>query len=221
MESIRFIDDLSVTFAYFERRGCSSEYLHTYLWALLRDYQPLPPPLVAFSIDKNAALADQFVNDVSNKIFNSTILFILAHEVGHILAGHVGDLSGSASQLQEIAADSFALDHFASIGAPPVGVTIYFLASRWSDPIGAAAVSHTHPTSPEQIAAVAERLAQQPKAFSFAEPDPERGARLVLRIADNLRSIAKVSSREQMLTVLPHGLKRDFPLSRLPSACPK
>ena len=34
-------------------------------WALLREQRPLPAPLTAFGIDRSAALADSYMNDVS------------------------------------------------------------------------------------------------------------------------------------------------------------
>lgn len=219
MESVRFIDDLAILQAWFERHRCAAEYISTYLWALLREGRPLPSPLSAFGIDRERALADDFVRDVSSKVLRSSIFFILAHEVGHIMLGHKPGLRGEASQQQEVAADAFALDRFASIGAPPAGMVLYFLAGRWRDPIGTAASLGTHPVSPERISAIAKRMAADPEAFSFAEPDPQRGREQVLAIARELRSIAELSSDERMLTLLPLGLARDFPLSRLRSAC--
>lgn len=220
IESVRFIDDLAILQAWFVRHGCAAHYIHTYLWALLREGRPLPSPLIAFGIDRDTALADSFVDDVSGKILKSSVLFILAHEVGHILLGHHGGLVGTMSQRQETEADAFALDHFASIGAPPAGMVLYFLAGRWRDPIGAAARRGTHPVSPQRIAEIAQRMAAEPEAFSFAEPDQQRGRAQVLAIARDLRGIAEISSDERMLTLLPIGLARDFPLSRLRSACP-
>jgi hypothetical protein len=81
----------------------------------------MPPPLVAFDIDKETALADPFVEDVSTKILDSTVNYLLAHEVGHVMLGHEGGLTGGASQEQEIAADRFALDFFTAVGTPPLG----------------------------------------------------------------------------------------------------
>lgn len=219
MESVRFIDDLAILHAWFDRNGCAVEHIHTYLWALLREGRPLPSPLVAFGVSRDKALADPFVDDVSGKILKSSILFILAHEVGHIILGHQGGLTGVTSQLQEVEADTFALDHFASIGAPPAGMALYFLAGRWRDPIGTAASLGTHPVSPHRIGAIAQRMAAEPEAFSFAERDRQRGREQVVAIASELRKMADLSSDERMLTLLPFGLARDFPLSRLRSTC--
>ena len=187
---------------------------------LLREQRPLPASLAAFGIDRSTALADFYVNDVSGKVLKSSILFIMAHEVGHIVFRHKGGLKGAVSQRQEIEADRFALDHFAAIGAAPAGMAIYFLAVRWHAPLSAAASLGTHPVSPQRIDSIAERMAANPDAFSFAEPNRQRGRLQALSMANDLRTIARLSSDDGMLTVLPKGLARDFPLSRLRSACP-
>lgn len=221
MESIRFIDDLAILQAWFERQGCNAAYIHSYLWALLRQQRPLPSPLAAFGVSRERALADPYVDDVSGKILKSSVLFVLAHEVGHILLGHRGGLMGSASRRQEREADDFALDHFAAIGAPPAGMVYYFVAGRWRDPVGTAASQGTHPVSPERIGAIADRLAQDPRAFSFAEPNPERGRQQVISIARDMQKVAELSSDDRLLTLLPMGLEAEFPLSRLRTACPE
>ena len=219
MQSVRFIDDLAIVQAWFDRRGCKAEYIHTYLWALLRERRPLPPPLQAFDISRDLALADPFVDDVSGKILKSSMLFILAHEVGHILLEHRGGLTGGASRQQEREADDFALAHFAEIGAPPAGMVHYFMAGRWRDPVGTVTSKGTHPVSPERISAIAQRLATDPRAFSFSEPDPELGRQQVAKIAAEMQAIAEKSSDERLLTLLPIGLAAEFPLSRLRAAC--
>ena len=218
VESLVFVDELSVLTAWFEARDCRGEYIQTYLWALLRDGAPLPGPMEAFGVDYDAALENPFVTDVSNQIFNSVVLFVLAHEVGHLMLGHEGGLTGAASQAQEIAADGFALDHFAAVGVPPLGMAVFFLAARWLDPAAAAAGSH--PVSPARLRAIADRLAAEPETFASGFADPVAGVGLTVDAARNLLTIAEISGEEDMLAVGPAGLVREFPLSRLESACP-
>lgn len=218
VESLVFVDELSVLTAWFEARDCRGEYIQTYLWALLRDGAPLPGPMEAFEVDYDAALENPFVTDVSNQIFNSVVLFVLAHEVGHLMLGHEGGLTGAASQAQEIAADGFALDHFAAVGVPPLGMAVFFLAARWRDP--AAAAEGSHPVSPARLRAIADRLAAEPETFASGFADPVAGVGLTVDAARNLLTIAEISGEEDMLAVGPAGLVREFPLSRLESACP-
>lgn len=219
MESVLFLDDLAILTAWFEARGCRAEFIQTYLWALLRDGAPLPAPLAAFAVDRTIALADPFVEDVSSKILSSAIVYILAHEVGHLMLGHAGGVSGEASQAQEIAADAFALDYFATAGTAPLGATVYFLAARWLDP-GQAVEEGTHPVSPARLQAIADRLAGDPLGFAHGEPDPERAATMTTYVAGEIASIADISGRAEVLEILPLGLARDFPLARLETACP-
>jgi hypothetical protein len=219
-DSIRFLDDIATLFAWFESRGCAPGMIQTYLWALLRDGRPLPAPLRAFAIDREVALADPFTNDVSGKIYSSALQFILAHEVGHLMLDHRGGLSGAQSQAQEIAADAFAADHFARLGAMPLGVLFYYMAAWWQDPLAEAAPGSTHPVSPDRIATLATRFQADPMAFAHSEPDPARGAALVRDVAGDMATLARLAASDGMLSLLPLGLERDFPLSRLATACP-
>lgn len=220
MASVRFFGDLALLVAWFERRGCPPEYIQTYLWALLREQRALPAPLAAFGIPRETARADPFVADVANKTLSSGLFFILGHEVGHLVLGHAGGLAGAASQAQEIAADAFALDRFAALGAPPAGTVVFFLALRWIDFAGAPPERMTHPVSPDRLAAIADRLAADPEAFAFSEPDLGAARRAVETYAAEFRRIAALMADDAMLTVLPAGLDSDFPLSRLATVCP-
>lgn len=220
LESLRFFDDLATLYAWFDSQSCDPMMIQSYLVALLREGRPLPPPLVAFDIDRETAWQDAFTDDVSAKIVSSGVQFILAHEVGHLLLGHRPGLDGADSQAQEIAADAFALDHFARIGGMPTGALYYFIAAWWRDPVGDAVADGTHPVSHARIDAVAARLAATPMSFAFADDDPQAGARAASHIAGQMSAIVDVMTDERMLTVLPEELSRDFPVSRLASACP-
>jgi hypothetical protein len=218
--SIRFVDDIAILFAWFESQGCEPGMIQTYLWALLRDGQDLPSPLRAFLIDRDIALADPFTDDVSAKIYSSALQFILAHEVGHLMLGHTGGMTGPASQAQEIAADAFAMDHFGRLGAMPLGMTYYFVAAWWHDPVGDAVAASTHPVSPDRIAALADHIARDPLAFASADANPTQAAAVALDMASELSNLARLAASDGMLTLLPYGLARDFPVSRLQVACP-
>ena len=221
LESIRFFDDVATLFAWVESKGCDPTSVQAYLWAKLRDGQPLPAPLKAFHIDRDIALADPFTDDVSLKIVSSGLQFILAHELGHLMLGHRGGMSGADSQAQEIAADSFALDHFARLGGLPMGVFWYYMAAWWQDPVGRdARDASTHPVSPERISLLAERITDNPMAFSHGELDPEREAGLAAGIGAMVANLAMLIDDDGMLSLMPIVLERDWPASRLATACP-
>lgn len=220
LASIRFFDDMATVFAWFESKDCEPGYIQTYLWALLREGRPLPAPLTAFAIDRDTAFADPYTLDVSGKIVSSGIQFILAHEVGHLMLGHDPGAEGEASQAQEAAADAFALEHFARLGGSPMGVFWYYMVAWWQDPVTGGRKDSSHPVSPERITALSERLLASPMDFAHAEADPGREAELVRRIAAMTADLAHLIDDDGMLTLMPATLERDFPTTRLASACP-
>lgn len=221
LASIRFFDDMATVYAWFESRDCDAAYIQSYLHAVLRRNRPLPSPLRAFAIDRDAAFADPYTYDVSGKILSSGLQFILAHEVGHLLLDHRVGLPPALSQVQEAEADAFALDHFARLGGSPMGVFWYYMTAWWKDPADAAGRdASTHPVSSERIMAMSRRLAEAPMDFAHGELEPEREARLVADLAGMIAQLAGMIDDDGMLTLMPLTLERDYPESRFPFACP-
>jgi hypothetical protein len=219
LETIRFLDDFALLMGWDNVRGCRSEYIDTYLYALLRDGRPLDPPLTAFGLDRDAAIADPKVDGLAQALLKSQMFFLLSHEVGHILMGHDPQASGAASQAQELAADAFALDRFAQLGTAPLGMAAYFYAARYLDPTGEAGATGSHPVFSDRLMALADRLSETPDAFSFAEPDLVQAQQTVFYVAGELQRMATLGEDDDMLDVLPEALLREWPLSRLREAC--
>lgn len=220
LTSIRFLDDVGTVFSWVESKGCEPGYVQTYLWALLREGRPLPAPLEAFAIDRDAAFADAYTYDVSGKIVSSGVQFILAHELGHLLLDHRTDVDAAESQRQETEADRFALEHFARLGGSPMGVFWYYMAAWWQDPLTGNRPLSTHPVSPQRIRALAGRLAANPMDFAHGEADPQKEAALVAQLAVMVGDLADLIDDDGMLSLMPLTLERDFPTSRLARACP-
>lgn len=221
LETVLFVDQLSVVLAWFYAHHCPRQYIDTYLWALLGEHQSLKAPLAAFNIDEAEAVSDFSMNQQLTQIYNGILHFLLAHEVGHVMLGHSEDLTGRASQAREVAADQFALDRFAAIGLPPIDIVEYFLAARWLDPVGDAAAQGTHPISPRRLQAIADRLFADPDAFTRAYPDPIRGRAMNVQAALDIAMIANSMFDDGTITVTPQeALLAGFPLSRLATACP-
>lgn len=221
LESIRFFDDIATLTAWFHGRGCKQDYVHSYLWALLRKGREMPSPLRAFALDRDTLLADPYTNSLSDRFYSSGLLFILAHETGHLVLGHRAGLTAGASQAQEIAADDFATRHFASVGTMPMGVLIYYLAAWWRDPEGSAATAGTHPVSASRIRALARHMLNDPVAFSHAEEDAGPVAQQRVRdVAVLLNGVADSIDEDGMLSLMPRSLDRDYPARRFPMACP-
>lgn len=220
LTSIRFMDDMSTLFAWFESKGCQPEYLQSYLWALLREGRPLPSPLVAFAVDRDVAFADTYTYELSGKIVSSAIQFILAHEVGHLMLDHRLDVDAAGSQRQETEADRYALEHFARLGGSPMGVFWYYLAAWWLDPVSSGRGASSHPVSPERITALGDRLLANPMDFAHAEADPAKEAEIVRQLGGMVKGLADMIDDDGMLTLMPLTLERDFPPSRYATACP-
>jgi hypothetical protein len=219
LETLRFLDDYATLLAWDNVHGCESGYIDTYLYALLRERRTLPPPLAAFGIDRDAALADALVDRLAGDILKSQVFFLLSHELGHILLDHAPGEDGAASRRQELAADAFALDRFAALGTMPLGMAAWFYAARYVDPTGDAVEGWSHPVFTERLRAVADRLAREADAFSFAEPDFPAARKRVAYVVSELYTLARLGADEEMLTLLPHGLLALFPLSGLGTAC--
>ena len=219
LETLRFLDDFGILLAWDNVHGCESGYIDTYLYALLREGRALPPPLTAFGIDRDAALADPAVDRLSGDILKSQVFFLLSHELGHILLDHDPTLTGAASRRQELEADDFALDRFAAIGTAPLGMASWFYAARYVDPTGVAVAAATHPVFSERLRAFADRLARDADAFSFAEPDFPAARKRIGYVVGELHRMAGLGDDEGMLLLLPQGLLSAFPLSGMATAC--
>lgn len=220
LESIRFFDDISTLRAWFLGKNCQQDYIQSYFNSFLRKQQPLSSPLRAFAIDRNVALGDAYTNSTSDRLYSSGLLYILGHEVGHVMLGHQPGLSAALSRQQEIEADAFAMDHFARVGAMPIGALIYYLAAWWRDPVGEDVARGSHPVSAERIRVMAERMLQNPADFSHAEADGPEGQAIVRQVAGLLLGLAETVADEEMLTINGAALDRDYPPSRFASACP-
>ncbi len=219
LETLRFLDDFAILLAWDNLHGCESGYIDTYLYALLREGRALPPPLTAFGIDRDTALADPSVDRLSGDILKSQVFFLLSHELGHILLDHDPTLRGADSRRQELEADDFALDRFAAIGTAPLGMASWFYAARYVDPTGVAVAEATHPVFSERLRAFADRLARDADSFAFAEPDFDAARKRVGFVVGELHRMAQLGDDEAMLSLLPQGLLSAFPLSGLSSAC--
>lgn len=224
MESVLFFDELAIVSAWLTSKRCDPISLSAYLATLLRYKSHSVPPLKAFGISQDDARSDEFVWDVSGKDLKSMLLFVLSHEVGHILLEHKGGVSGPYSQEQEIEADSFAMDIYAKIGVPPYGMVLYLMAARWLDPVGSSVKSHSHPIANERQRAIANRMLENPEEFSESakstnEPDQQAAIKRIKLVAAELLKIAETSADEELLTVMPEELAKTYTPAEFKNAC--
>jgi hypothetical protein len=204
--SVKFLDDLSIAFVWLMENGFSIETI-SYYADVLKYRNPAelpagryPPPLDALGIPKDA-LKDPEVDDASQKILKSAIVFILAHEVGHIVRGHSSSAELETRVRFETEADQFATDLFRRIGVVPAGIVLFFLANthlschrgdfdthgEWVKWVRDSA---THPLSGTRLTALASELRRDPGAFVKSEQNPSRLVPGVITIADQIAGMA-------------------------------
>jgi len=213
--SIKFVDDISVAFAFYDRRGCDLGTVSDYA-ATLR-FQPrtaIASPLAALGVPASA-LKDAIVDDVSQKILKSTVFFFFAHEYAHVMYGHGGyrSITAAEAQRREIQADAFGLEILRRTRVVPMGLTFYFLiASRLErSPIEFETVAAyeaylqeraTHPLSSQRISSIARGIASAADDFAAGQPNPA-AARLQLQsIAAQLQTIGNTLDDRAMSRLL-------------------
>ncbi len=134
--SLKFIEDLSVAYAWRSGKNYSLEPMDEYLVMLKRrpaEAFPggrVPGPLTALGVPPKIWERDPQVNDLSLRFRNTAWAFILAHELGHLRFGHtLTDPSPAEIQRQEEIADEFAVDLLARSKTIPMGMILWFQAT--------------------------------------------------------------------------------------------
>lgn len=217
--SMRFIDDLFILRAWFDRHGCPQENIESYLSMALVSPDPVQPPLAAFGIDRDVAIADPEVNDASNPLLTVTVLFLLGHEAGHILLGHRTDGTARQSQSEEVAADAFALDRFAELGVLPAAVSFYFAASAWLETDPSAGQRSTHPLSGARLNAIAERFERCPECFTSSLPNPAAATAALASLPSDLRQLGDLIESSAFVQQ-GYVLRTLAPEAKFKSICP-
>ncbi len=216
--SIKFLDDLSIAQVWLEENGYGYERVADYI-AMLKykeryeflggDY---PPPLIAFGIPTDA-LKYGTVDETSQKILKSAVIWIMTHEIGHIHYGHpsYGAVSAAQARRNEAEADRFATEIMRRIGVVPAGLGMFFTAVViWSHNRGDYATdaewdeylrTTTHPVTSNRLANLADLIELWEE--DFVRKEPNRIAALVATraVVKELRGLAYILSdpRVQMI----------------------
>jgi Peptidase family M48 len=189
LSSVRLINDLTLALAWLNRNDLPEKRVFDYA-AMLAYRGPAPDgvrvsPLSALGIPLDAD-SDPAVESLHQKMFGGMMVFVMAHELGHLFHDHHADVGAAQSRAQENEADAFAVDLMARIGAAPIGVSFYFLmAAPFECP-----ASSTHPLSGERVARLASAITEQASVFVRDKPDPTRERQLVEGIAAELQKVA-------------------------------
>lgn len=229
ISSIKFIDDLSIAYSWLVGNGFSTESLIDYIFCLKYGSTrfaggKIPSPLKALHIPENA-LDNQLVDDNSQKVLNSIVVWILSHELAHIVYQHPSyeTVSHAQSQQFETDADSFATEMFKRIGTAPLGMVLLFivftsfylnkgdfvLEKDWNDYLR----NSTHPVSNERLNSIVSEFINSPDEFIDAEPNKIRAKQIVESIGNEAKEIVDIIRSPKMQDFLKvHALALDVNL---------
>ncbi|MEQ6888422.1 hypothetical protein ABE957_07030 [Halomonas sp. CS7] len=214
--SLRLFGDLALATAWLQLEGLSIETPSRYV-AMLR-HRPAasfpggryPLPLAALGVPEDVRDREE-VMALYGKIFTSSMVFVLLHELGHALYRHPGygpDVSRQAARGNEGEADAFALDVMARLAYPPLGMSLYFTLlahwepNRWHFADEAAYRAHlaeaTHPLTSDRLRGLASALVGRSDAFARAEPDALLAREGIVEVAGEIERLAEFMEDEEI-----------------------
>jgi hypothetical protein len=221
ISSLRFFADLALAYTWLNENGYSIDTVTDYL-AMIKYQWPLGKlagnpyrPREVLGIPQGAS-ADPSVQRAVQRTFGTAVVFILAHELGHLYHHHAVATSPADSRLQEEEADRFALEITRRISEAPVGMTFFFTIMAHLEPYASDAgysesrTRATHPVTAARLRAIANGLERQAEDFSRTGT---KAATLTL-IASEIKVITsnlndkgvQALFRQKGLTARPHML---------------
>lgn len=176
--SMAFFDEIAMASAWLQLNGYSQQSLTNYALMLRYgrfDGEP-KAPRAALCVPADAE-ADPAVKSLGDRLFSNMIVFILLHEIGHVIHGDTRN-SGSleAERTEESAADAFAVRQLASIGEAPLSMSLFFMftANLFKGPqdfgsdeeYAAYAQGLSHPVDAERLRALSNGITENASAFA-------------------------------------------------------
>lgn len=175
VNSIKFFDDLSVAYIWLAENRYATTTIIDYA-AVLKYCAPVfrqsgsPLPWDALGIPSSALTPlGGIVDENSQKVLKSGIIFVLAHEVGHVYYDHLTGIDA------EMAADSFAVEVFRNIHVVPMGILLFFQLNTYMGPNRADFATATdwreylnsrdHPLDSDRVTRLARELRRNPHQF--------------------------------------------------------
>ncbi len=179
--SLRFFADLCVANAWLNAHGYDGTTVRDYVGVLFRDAEasrsaPLAPVFETLGVPENARDEGAVANR-ADRNFGNTVVFLLAHELGHLLKKHRNDAHDLALQRRyEIEADQFAIEVMRRIGQIPLGLEFWFDVERirhqapkniptdadWQKYLSGL----DHPVTTERLNALADAIEKAPDSFA-------------------------------------------------------
>jgi hypothetical protein len=178
--SLRFYSDLCVANAWLNAHGFDGTTVRDYVGYLFKEvragHRTALPTFRTLGVPQNAR-DEASVANRADRNFGNTIVFLLAHEVGHVLKKHRTDLRDPVQKRnQEIEADAFAIEMMQRIGQVPVGFEFWFdvehsghvapvefdTENGWQKYLS----SLDHPVTTERLGALAVAIEKAPDLFA-------------------------------------------------------
>ena len=189
LSSVRLVSDLTLALAWLNRHRQPEKRVFDYV-AMLAYRGPAPDgvraqPLTALGVPADAD-SDPAVEALFQKMFGTIMVFVMAHETGHLFHGHHATVDSVQSRAQESEADTFAIDLMARIGAAPIGVSFYFMMAAPFECPGRT----THPLSGERISRLSRAVMDNSAVFARDKPSPMRERQLIEGIVTELQKVA-------------------------------
>src|SRR6201999_529042 len=127
IQTIKWLDEYAGLWAWLHKTHPDQALILSMLFAAMA-VQPTTRPMGPFAAFGLSAKVydDAFIKDVSNKCLNGALCFLLLHELGHLALNHTAVRTETESQVQERAADSYALDAMAELHILALGVPFLF-----------------------------------------------------------------------------------------------
>lgn len=171
--SLRFFADLCLASAWLNQHGFDGTTVRNYVgllfWRVNHTNTPPPPVFKSLGVPADAR-EEPAVAQRADRNFGNVVVFLLAHELGHILKKH-----RASAPAQEIAADAFAIEVMRRIGQLPLGLEFWFDVERYRhDPTKysteaawqAYLAGSTHPVTDERLNALAAAIEKAPDDFA-------------------------------------------------------
>jgi hypothetical protein len=179
--SIRFLDDVSTAAAWLNENDYSlaslTDYVSMLKYGVLGDSPPKPLDALCVPAD---ALNDPDVAATADVQFNVGMVFIMLHELAHVLYAHPGydGVDPAVARANEAEADRFALDGLRRLDASPLPMIPLFtvwahMAANRGDfrseaELQAHLARQTHPLHSSRIADIAAMLAEEDASAALA-----------------------------------------------------
>jgi hypothetical protein len=200
--SLRFFSDLCVANAWLNAHGYDGTTVRDYVGLLFREAAaspraPLPAVFRTLGVPDNAR-EEAAVSNRADRNFGNTVVFLLAHELGHALKKHRTDLRDPVEKRkQEIEADAFAIAIMRRIAQVPVGIEFWFYVehaahvaprkfnteAEWQKYL----TGLDHPVTTERLDALASVIEKAADSFARIQTDRELWTKRVKILAEGIR----------------------------------